>query len=99
MRKTCSISSFLGTLPSSSWRATAIFALRSFFFCSGAMVAHLYQNSIKMPSFETLILKRVLIHRRSLVVLENDEDSDEFQKGTFLIPHFTCHLIFLPRLP
>jgi hypothetical protein len=24
-----------GTRPSSSWRATAIFALRSFFFCSG----------------------------------------------------------------
>src|SRR5919199_1954558 len=42
-RKTCSISSVFGTLPSSSWRATAILALRSLFFCSalgvwGAMV-------------------------------------------------------------
>jgi hypothetical protein len=48
------------------------------------MVAHLYQNSMKMSSFETLILKRVLILSGSLVVLENEENRDESQKGTFL---------------
>jgi hypothetical protein len=38
-----------------------------------------------MPSFETLILKRVLILSGSHDVLENDEDRGKFQKGTFLI--------------
>src|SRR5919202_3454605 len=37
-RKTCSISSVLGTLPSSSRRATAILALRSCFFYSALVV-------------------------------------------------------------
>jgi hypothetical protein len=41
-----------------------------------------------MSSFETLILKWVLILSGSLVVPENDEDSDEYQKGTFLRQHF-----------
>src|SRR2546423_7135241 len=38
-KNTWSISSVLGTLPNSSWRATAILALRSFFFCSGSAIA------------------------------------------------------------
>jgi hypothetical protein len=38
-----------------------------------------------------LILKRVLILRRSLGVPENDEDRDEYQKGSFLRqPVFVC---------
>lgn len=44
-----------GTLPNSLWRATAIFALRSFFFCSGVGIFHLYQNSTIMSIYETLI--------------------------------------------
>jgi hypothetical protein len=37
-----------------------------------------------MTSFDTLILKWVLILSGSLVVPENDEDSDEYQKRLFL---------------
>jgi hypothetical protein len=38
-----------------------------------------------MSSFETLILKRVLILSGSHDVPEYDEDKGKFQKGTFLI--------------
>jgi hypothetical protein len=38
-----------------------------------------------MPSFDTLILKRVLILSGSHGVPENDDDSDEYQKRSFLI--------------
>jgi hypothetical protein len=37
-----------------------------------------------MPSFETLILKRILILSGSLVGPGNNENRNEFQKGTFL---------------
>src|SRR5687767_4017190 len=69
-RNTRSISSFLGTLPNSSWRATAILALRSFFFCS-VVILVVYQNSLHLPSFETLVLKLVLILSGSLLLLKN----------------------------
>jgi hypothetical protein len=37
-----------------------------------------------MPSFETLILKLVLILSGSLVVQGKEEKREEYQKGTFL---------------
>src|SRR5690242_6455278 len=43
IRNTWLISSSLGTRPSSSWRATAILALRSRFFCS---VVAIYQLNV-----------------------------------------------------
>src|ERR671919_1810764 len=45
------------SVANSSRRATAILALRSFFFCSGVGISHLYQNSIRMSSFDTLIMR------------------------------------------
>jgi hypothetical protein len=47
----------LGTLPNSSCRATAILALRSFFFSTGVIVFLLYQNLMKMPRYETMIIR------------------------------------------
>jgi hypothetical protein len=44
----------------------------------------MYQNSSQLSSFDTLILKRVLILHRSLVVPEKEEKKEEYQKGTFL---------------
>jgi hypothetical protein len=44
----------------------------------------LYQNSLQLPSFETLILKWVLILSGSLLVLKKEAMKDEFQKGSFL---------------
>src|SRR5918996_522156 len=58
---TRSISSCFGTLPNSSCSATAILALRSFFFCSGVGISHLYRNSTHLSSIDTLILMWVLI--------------------------------------
>jgi hypothetical protein len=43
-----------------------------------------------MSSFETLILKLVLILSGSLVVPGNEENRDESQKGTFLRNRETC---------
>jgi hypothetical protein len=54
-RNTRSISSFLGTLPNSSCKARAIFALRSLFFCSGlAILKLLSQNSLNLSRYETM---------------------------------------------
>jgi hypothetical protein len=54
LKKPWSISSVLGTLPSSSRRATAILALRSFFFCSVVAIHYKgYQNSMRLSSYET----------------------------------------------
>ena len=60
-RKTWLISSSLGTRPSSSWRATAILALRRRFFCSGWGCHHFHCiiNSLPMSRYETLIMRRV----------------------------------------
>src|SRR3954469_21171421 len=56
-RNTWLISSSLGTRPSSSWRATAILALRRRFFCSGVTVIEkLYQNPSHLSIGDTLIM-------------------------------------------
>jgi hypothetical protein len=64
---------------------TAILAFNSFFFCSGVGILYLYQNSLRLPSLDTLILKRVLILSGSLLDLGKEEKMDGFQKGPFLI--------------
>src|SRR5438067_5542438 len=56
-KNTWSISSFFGTLPNSLCKATAIFALRSFFFCSGVTIRHLYQNPYHLSRYETMIVR------------------------------------------
>src|SRR4051794_22704601 len=56
-RKTWLTSSALGTRPSSSWRATAILALRRRFFCSGLVVIEkLYQNPLGLSIGDILIV-------------------------------------------
>jgi hypothetical protein len=65
-RNTWSISSFFGTLPNSSWSATAILAFR-IFFCSGVGISCLYQNSMNLSSFDTLIMIQVLIQAARLL--------------------------------
>jgi hypothetical protein len=67
------------------------FRFEEFFFCSDVIGMYLlYQNLLHLSSFETLILKRVLILSGSLVVPGNDEDRGEYQKGRFLIRLDTC---------
>src|SRR4051794_11241361 len=62
-RNTSSIFSLLGTFPVSSWRATAILALRRRSFCSlEVFMQILYQNSSHLSSFAPLIVARVLHH-------------------------------------
>ena len=63
---------------------TSDFCFQEFFFCSRVGMLYLYQNLIRLPSFETLILKCVLILSGSLVVPGNEENRNEYQKGTFL---------------
>src|SRR3954466_4560947 len=58
VNKNISLISFsVGTLPNSSRKAIAIFAFRSFFFFSGVGINQVYQNSLHMSSFDTLILR------------------------------------------
>src|SRR5215213_11312865 len=90
---TCSISSVLGTLPNSSCRARATFALRSLifcsFFCSAVIDYYVYDalshNSSSLSSSETLIMRRVMRHSiRHKFVLQGEEN-ELSHKRSFLI--------------
>jgi hypothetical protein len=64
-RKTCSISSCLGTLPNSSWRAAAIFALRSLAFCS-----------LEGAGFIVLVMVTIIVSKLIMFVKEWNIDCE-----------------------